>query len=100
MCIFLNTRVRADIARAGEIVSGVSAVPGPAASVAFAAGLGAVCYGLRPSTMDSLNSVLVGGVVLTFVVSLNSAQALPDCPQAQPRSMALPTEMFQGLHVF
>ena len=78
MWVDLNTCVSADIARAGEIISGVSAVPGPAASVAFAAGLGTVCIGLKPSTMDSLNSVLVGGVVLTFVVSFNSAEQLPD----------------------
>ena len=97
--MFLNTCVRADIARAGEIISGVSSVPGPATSVAFAAGLGTVCYGLRPSTMDSLNSVLVGGVVLTFVVSLSSARELPDCPQAQPRS-TLSAEMCQRLRVF
>ena len=58
----------ADIARAGELISGASPVPSQAASIAFSAGLGALCYGLAPKVMDNVNTVLVGGVVLTFLV--------------------------------
>jgi len=44
-------------------------VPPQVASVGFAAGFGTICYGLSPGVMDKLNSVLVIGVVTTFVVS-------------------------------
>lgn len=63
-------KFRIDIARAGEIVSEAAPVSSQAASIGFAAGLGALCYGLKPSLMDNLNSALVIGVVLTFLVSL------------------------------
>ena len=61
-------RLCADIARAGELVAGATSLPGPAASVAFAAVLGVMCWGLKPSVMDNINSALVALVVLTFLV--------------------------------
>ncbi len=63
----------ADIARAGELVAGAVPIPSQAASVAFSAGLGALCYGLAPKVMDNVNTVLVGGVVVTFLVNTFSA---------------------------
>lgn len=46
-------------------------MPSQAASVAFVAGLGTLCYGLAPKVMDNFNTVLVGGVVLTFLVLIS-----------------------------
>ena len=62
-------KLGADIARAGEIISEAAPASAQVSSVAFAAGLGAICYGLKPSVMDAVNSLLVGAVVLTFLVS-------------------------------
>ena len=61
--------MNADIARAGELIAGATPVPSQAASIGFVTGLGAICYGLSPKVMDKFNTVLVGGVVLTFLVS-------------------------------
>ena len=57
-----------DIARAGELISGALPVPVQPASIVFAAFLSSLCYGLKPKTMDNLNSVLVLGVLGTFLV--------------------------------
>ena len=58
----------ADISRAGELISDATSASPQAASVAFAAVLGLLCYGLKPKVMDQLNSLLVVGVVAAFVV--------------------------------
>jgi hypothetical protein len=80
----------ADIARAGELVSGASNIPPQLASVAFAAGFGTLCYGLAPGVMDKLNTVLVIGVVITFAVS-NTHTPLRHPPlPLQSRSLDLP----------
>lgn len=60
----------ADIAKAGEIVSSASGFPQPAADVIFALAMGTLCYGARPSVLDSANTALVGGVVVSFLCLL------------------------------
>ena len=63
-------RFSADIAKAGEIVSNATDFPQPAADAIFTVSMGSLCYGARPSVLDSANNALVGGVVLSFLCLL------------------------------
>lgn len=64
------SRCSADIAKAGEIVSNATDFPQPAADAIFAVSMGSLCYGARPSVLDSANTALVGGVILSFLCLL------------------------------
>ena len=58
------------MAKAGETITGLTGLPEAATSAAFSVAIGAACALLAPPALDKLNTVLVGGVVASFVVSL------------------------------
>ena len=55
------------IAKAGETVSAATGFSQPVSDVGFTVALGLLCYASRPSVLDAANSVLVAGVLLSFV---------------------------------
>ena len=61
--------VAADMAKAGESISSLTGLPQTATSAAFSLLIGAGCALLAPQTLDKANTVLVGLVIASFLVS-------------------------------
>lgn len=61
------------IAKAGETVSTATGFPQPLADVGFTLLMGTLCYAARPNQLDIANSILVGGVLATFLGLLITA---------------------------
>ncbi|KAK9810442.1 hypothetical protein WJX72_010819 [[Myrmecia] bisecta] len=61
------------IAKGGEVLSSVSGLPGLPAAGLFVGGLGLTCYFSSPKVMNTINSVLVGLIIASFLGLLGAA---------------------------
>jgi tyrosine-specific transport protein len=61
------------IAKAGETVNAATGFSQPLAEVGFTVLMGSLCYATRPNQLDIANSILVGGVLATFLGLLITA---------------------------
>ena len=77
--------VAADMAKAGESISSLTGLPQVATSAAFSLLIGAGCALLAPQTLDKANTVLVGLVIASFLVSaLSNGAKRPSLQSPQP----------------
>ena len=65
----LTPAPHADMSKGGDTISALTGLPQVATSAAFSLVLGAGCAFLAPKALDKANTVLVGLVIASFLVS-------------------------------